>query len=285
MAKSFLQRLHAKEYGGSWKNPLFADPKVRERSSERLRYTLYSLLVGVSFFSCLSLLFWFGTQEKFAITNIRVEGMRSIPDKKLAGDVLATLFECKKLLAPCFYTWNLPHNDVLATLQSVYTLEQAGSTVQDNELLIQIREAVTLIPLRIDAAVWFASQAGVLQKEATSEEISAGILIPPEAYSEIDVSAAVDAVPAVHMEVLSPEVFANIALYRKIFTEQGIAIASFVLTEDAGKVIANTTQGFAVFFTPWENASVQVRRLTDVLQEVTPQSYVDIRFGERIYVK
>lgn len=285
MGKPFLQRLHAKGYADSWRNPLFSDPKVRERSLERLRYFLYSLLVIASGAACLSLLFWFGVQDKFAVTSVRVEGMRSISDKKLAQDVLRDLSECTAWFSPCLYAWNVPQEDVLKGLQHTYALEQITGTLQNQEFFIQVREAVTLIPLRIGSSVWFASQTGVLQMEATQEDIAAGILIPPDVYSEIDVSEAFNEAPGVGMQVLSPEVFESITAYKKAFTGQGIAIASFTLTKDAGKIIANTAQGFSIFFTPWEDASVQVRRLGDVLQEATPQSYVDIRFGERIYVK
>ena len=285
MAKPFLQRLRAKEYAGSWKNPLFADPKVRERTSERLRYVLYTLLVLVSFAACVSLLFWFGVQDRFAISEVRASGMRSVSNQVLARDALYELTACRHLFAPCLYTWNVGKGGVVAVLSGAYTLEQIATSVEEHALVLQVREAVTLIPLRINSAVWFATQSGVLQMEATADDIAAGVLIPPEAYSEIDVSATVKEAPVVGMEVLSAERFAQIAAYRKEFTSHGIAITSFTVTEDAGKVIATTGQGFAVFFTPWEDAEVQVGRMSDVLKEATPQSYVDIRFGERIYVK
>ena len=87
------------------------------------------------------------------------------------------------------------------------------------------------------------------------------------------------------MQVVDAEVFRSIAAYKKAFVAQGIPVTSFALTHDAGKVIAYTQGGFAVYFTPWEDADTQVRRLMNVLAQATPQSYADIRFGERIYVK
>lgn len=285
MGKPFLHRLHAKEYAGSWKNPFFADPQARERSRERLRYGLYTVLVGVSMSTCLSLLFWFGTQEKFAITRIRVEGMRSIPNEKIAQEALHLLADCEAWFSPCLYTWNSAQEETLSTLKNKYALEEAGGTVLEQELVIRVREAVVFIPLRIGPQLWFASQGGVLQKEATPEDIAAGILIPPEVYSEIDVSEAVHETPAPGLQVRTPEVFSDIAGYKEAFTEWGMVITSFQVTKDVGKVIAHTKQGFAVFFTPWEDARVQVKRLAEVLKETTPEHYADIRFQERIYIK
>jgi hypothetical protein len=89
--KPFLQRLRAKEYAGSWKNPLFEDPKMRERSYERSRFVLYGLLTIASLSACTSLLFWLGTQERFALGDIRVEGMRSIQNTPCLPTIFCSL--------------------------------------------------------------------------------------------------------------------------------------------------------------------------------------------------
>lgn len=284
MGKPFLQRLHAKMYAASWKNPLFVDPKVKERSSERARYVAYSLLVIVSCIAFFSGLFWLGTQQRFVINDVQVEGMRSLPNKKIALHVLQTSLECEYLFAPCLYNWNISRADIPDVLYGVYSLEQVTVSTNEHLLLVQLREAVTVIPVRIGSQVWFATQSGVLQSPATADDITAGIVIPADAYTEIDVSAVVEE-GTMGMQILDAEVFRSIASYKKAFSAQGISITSFVLTDDAGKVIAYTQAGFAVYFTPWEDADTQVRRLTHVLAQATPQSYADIRFGERIYVK
>lgn len=284
MSKPFLQRLHAKVYAASWKNPLFADPKVKERSSERLRYVAYSLLVIVSCIAFFSGLFWFGTQQRFVINDVQVEGMRSIPNKKIALHVLQTSLACEHLFVPCVYGWNISRADIPDVLYGAYSLEQVTVSTNEHLLLVQLREAVTMIPVRIGTQVWFATPSGVLQSSATADDIAAGIVIPADAYTEIDASAVVEE-GAVGMQVVDAEVFHAIAAYKKAFVAQGIPVASFALTDDAGKVIAYTQGGFAVYFTPWEDADTQVRRLINVLAQATPQSYADIRFGERIYVK
>lgn len=284
MGKPFLQRLHAKMYAASWKNPLFVDPKVKERSSERVRYVAYSLLVIVSCIAFFSGLFWLGTQQRFVIYDVQVDGMRSIPNKKIALHVLQTSLECEYLFAPCLYNWNIARADIPDMLHGVYSLEQVTVSTNEHLLIVQLREAVTMIPVRIGSQVWFATQLGVLQSLATADDIAAGIVIPADAYTEIDVSAVIEE-GVVGMQVIDAETFSFLAAYKKAFLAQGLPITSLVLTDDAGKVIAYTQTGFAVYFTPWEDADIQVRRLTNVLAQATPQSYIDIRFGERIYVK
>jgi hypothetical protein len=284
MSKPFLHRLHAKVYAASWKNPLFVDPKVKERSSERLRYGIYSLLLIVSCITFFSGLFWFGTQPRFVINNVQVEGMRSIPNEKIALHVLQTALACEHFFVPCLYGWNISHANISDVLHGTYSLEQVTISTDEHLLLAQLHEAVTMIPVRIGTQVWFATHSGILQSPATADDIAAGIVIPADTYTEIDASAVVEE-GAVGMQIVSAEVFHAIAAYKKIFVTQGISLVSFELTNDAGKVIAYTKDGFAVYFTPWEDADVQIRRLISVLAQATPQSYVDIRFGKRIYVK
>lgn len=284
MGKSFLQRLHAKVYAASWGNPLFADPKVKERSLTRTRYVAYSLLVLVSTITFFSALFWFGTQDRFALVEVRTEGMRSIPNETLSLRALHKARTCTHLFAPCLYRWNIGRAEIVEMLQSSYELEYVSLLAQDHLITLQLREAVTMIPLRIGSQVWFATQTGVLKTEATAEDIAAGIIIPADVYQEIDVSVVVEQ-GSPEMQVLSAQMFQQILAYKRAFFERGIPIASFSLTDDAGKVMAHTQMGFAIFFTPWEDAERQIHRLTGVLSQATPQSYVDIRFGERIYVK
>jgi hypothetical protein len=173
-------------------------------------------------------------------------------------------------------------------LQKNYTLEQVAAAIHDNEYLITVQEAVTMIPLRIGTDVWFASKEGIVQRKATPEDIQEGIIIPSDVYCEIDVSEVLGAESTSVQEgshILSPETFSQIARYQNMFAEKGIMITSLKVTEDSGKSIAYTQEGFAVFFTPWKDAVTQGDRLARVLAEATPQSYVDIRFGERVYVK
>lgn len=284
MGKSFLQRLHAKVYAASWGNPLFADPKVKERSLERTRYVAYSLLVLISIITFFSALFWFGTQDRFALVEVHTEGMRSIPNEVLSLRALQKARTCTHLFAPCLYRWNVERAEIPHMLHSSYELEYVSLSVQEHLLTLQLRESVTMIPLRIGSQVWFATQTGVLKAEVTAEDISAGIIIPADVYQEIDVSAVIEE-GSPDVQVLSAQIFQQILVYKQAFVERGIPITSFSLTDDAGKVIAHTQMGFAIFFTPWEDAERQIHRLTGVLSQTTPQSYIDIRFGERIYVK
>lgn len=272
-------------YAGSWKNPLFTDPKVKERSSERWRYFAYSLLVLVSGFAFFSGSFWFATQSRFLVHNITAEGMRTLPNERVALHALQTALSCEHFFAPCLYTWNVDRAHMISALGAVYHLESIAYTVNDHQLHLVLHEAVTLIPVRIGSDVWFATQTGVLQQKATPEDISAGILIPSDAYQEIDASAVVQGEGSEGMQVLTPDVFAQLAAYKKAFSDNHLTVTSFAFTSDAGKMVANTQNGFAVFFTPWDDAQVQMHRLVAVLAEATPQSYADIRFGERIYIK
>jgi hypothetical protein len=287
MGKSFLQRLHAKEYAASWKNPLFSDPKIKERSYERTGFALYSLLLIVTIFACISLVFWAATQDRFLITEITVEGMRSVPNEKIAQQTWITLRTCKKFGVPCLFFWNESPKKITATLQKTYALDQILVNRKEHVLSMSVTESVTLIPLKIKNDIWFATQDGMLQSLATQEEITKGVLIPPEAYSEINVTAALslDTEISEGIQILTPELFSQIAQYRKAFVEKGMAITSFEVTTDPGKIIAHVQDSFTVYFTPWQDPETQVRRLHDVLKEATPQFYADIRFGERIYVK
>lgn len=287
MGKSFLQRLHAKEYAASWKNPLFSDPKVRDRAHERTRLVMYSALMGTALVACGALAFWFATQDRFFLNDIVVTGMRSVPNEKLALMAWHEVRQCTRFGAPCMFTWNESAADVAKQLSGAYTLEQIEVMPNEHALTITVKEAVTLIPVKIGNDIWFATQGGVLQTKATPEDIAAGILIPPDAYHEIDVTQALlkDQAIEAGAQILTPETFAAIATYQKTFAANGIAITSYACTSDAGKVIAHTSQGYLVYITPWQDAETQVRRMLEVLKEASPQAYIDIRFGERIYVK
>lgn len=287
MGKSFLQRLHAKGYAASWKNPLFSDPKIKERSYERTGFVLYSLLVIVAVSTCISLAYWVATQNRFLITEITVEGMRSVPNEKIAQQTWMNLYTCRKFGAPCLFYWNASPEEITTPLQKTYTLDQILVKREEHTLGINIAESVTLIPLKIRDEIWFATQDGTIQSLATQEEIAKGVLIPPASYTEINITAALSLDTKIFegAQVLTPELFAQIAQYRKAFGEKGMAITSFEMTTDPGKIIAHAQNGFAIYFTPWQDPEIQVRRLQDVLKEAVPQSYADIRFGERIYVK
>lgn len=284
MRQSFLQRLHARVYAGSWKNPLFADPKVKERALGRTHYFAYTALVIMSCIAACSGAFWFATQPRFALYEFRVEGMRTRPSGVLAQEAIVEALACRHFFVPCVYSWNIARAKIESDLMKEYPLEDVHITITDHLFLGVVREAVTVLPLRIGNDVWFASQTGILQSIASPEDIAAGIIIPPDAYVEIDASAVVKD-PQAGMQVLTPETFSEIAHYRTTLTDHALGVTSFVLTSDVGKIRARTQAGFEIFFTPWEDAQIQVGRLVHVLAEATPNEYADIRFGERIYIK
>ncbi len=284
MSKPFLHRLHARVYAASWKNPLFTDPQAKQRSSGRMRYLGYTLLVLLSCVTCCALLFWFGTQERFAITDVHVEGMRSVPQEKIAGEVLQALGACQRFFVPCLYTWNINEDDLTHLLTSSHHLDRVAFTFEEHVLKVDVVEAVTMIPVRIGSQVWFATQAGVLQSAATPEDIARGVLIPHEVYQEIDVSdLGVEGVAG--LQIADPHAFQVIESYKRAFNTSVIPITSFAITKDAGKMVAYTQAGYSIFFSPWEDANTQVARLAAVLAQTVPVSYADIRFGERVYVK
>lgn len=284
MSRQFLHRLHAKVYADSWKNPLFADPKVKERSSDRLQLSLYTLLTLASLGALCSLLFWFATQSRFAITTIEVSGMRSLPNEAVALSAWEASLSCRHLFVPCLYVWNSSHIPFFEMLSSKYPLQELQSTVQEQTRLFTVYEAVVMIPLRIHDQVWFATPQGVLQYEASQDDINAGVIIPADVYTEIDISALFDQGEA-GLHIADEDFFSSLMAYKKAFLAQGISISTLALTDDPGKVVAQTQDGFVIYFTPWEDASRQTERLVSVLAQQTPNEYADIRFGERIYIK
>lgn len=284
MSRQFLHRLQARVYAGSWKNPLFADPKVKERSSNRLQFLLYALLTGASVSAICAVLFWFATQPRFSITTIEVVGMRSIPNTAVALSAWEATLACDYFFVPCFYSWNSAHASLEETLHLRYPISHLQASTADHILTLHVEEAVVMIPLRIEQQVWFATQQGVLQYEASEEDIHAGMIIPPEAYTEIDISALVQS-GDYGQQIADSELFISLANYKKELLAQGIPIVSFLLTNDPGKVIAQTQAGFAIYFTPWEDARKQAQRLASVLVQQVPNEYADIRFGERVYIK
>ncbi len=281
---SFLQKIHAKMYAGSWKNPFFSDPKVKERAYERSRIAWYMALTGVSACALASLAFWYATQPRFAIHAINAEGMRSLPNAVLARTAYEEIKKCRAFGLPCWYTWNYEKAEIENQLKEKFPLEKSTLHIEGRNMFITVSESVTTIPLRIGSEVWFATQTGTLLKIATEEERNAGVLIPRDVYTEIDVTKAIDK-GEVGAQVASADVFNTLNAYKEVFKEKGIIIDHLVLTRDAGKIIAVTKEGYSIFFSPFEAPREQGERAAKVLAERTPGSYIDIRFGDRVFVK
>lgn len=86
--------------------------------------------------------------------------------------------------------------------------------------------------------------------------------------------------------LLSSDLISGVINFYTQISAQGIAQVKYlVLDNPMAGIIAKTNKRWDVYFEPTENISSQLKNLKIILKEANPSSYIDLRYGERVYWK
>ena len=266
-----------------WKNPFFKhEDKKPQTVSGKYLVRAVAAMMGVV--TLASGAYFILTMPAFAFSKMYIEGQRTLSPQRVEIATWHHLAEQKSL-----YRWKLDAEALRAHLLSTLPLVSAQVATHDNEIRLVLEEQIQFIAVRHRDALWLMTKDGIASRQTTREEIHDTNLIPDDQYYEIVLDAGADA-PIAGSSILNSGYLSSLETYKTILNGLQIAhILGIQLTDDAGKVLLVTDLPYAIIFNPYKDAQTQINRMREVLRgatgEAAPTSYVDIRFGERVYVR
>lgn len=85
--------------------------------------------------------------------------------------------------------------------------------------------------------------------------------------------------------VLSEQFISSVISWYKGLSGQGIETKYFILENMNSGVTIDTTDSWNILFKPENSADLQINNLKNLLKNIHPVNYVDLRFGDRVYWK
>ncbi len=287
MSSSLIQKLNAKLYAvKGWKNPFFQAP------SPEKTHTGIPWFVGGGFFvfiALVSLIFWIAVRPTHLLTDIKIEGTRMLPSQRFALSIHTFLQEEKWLGIPRLFSWRINTTALEQMLITTYPLEHASCVLDKHMLTCAVEEKVQFIPLKVSNQIFLLDKNGVVIRETTQDELTAGKIIPSEKLFFLVAEEGTNA-PSVGTPFLKASYLQSLEQYGILLHQYAnLTLSQFALTTDAARVIVQTDKPYTIIINPFLNAATQVARYQKVMHELPidqqPTTYIDIRFHERIYVR
>ncbi|MEK7665557.1 MAG: hypothetical protein AAB337_01610 [Patescibacteria group bacterium] len=274
-------------------NPFF------QRPVNKASWHLRLLLIG-GFLFFFGLVYLFAFAPFWMVNTIEVDGlqyMSSTPIKELAQKQLDS---SRLLIFVQQHPWFFDHDEFKKTLNSQYSFESLETTIEKRALKINVIERVSQVIWFSNEQTLFVDLTGTAIRELTDEESIALSVSGPIVEGPFPLEDRLRGLPRIvdqENEPLSPgqQVLVSGGV-EKVLEMNQILIANN-LTPDhfaverptAAWARAELREGFAVLFDLTSSIPDQMTNLQAVLaQEVKNRAtleYVDIRFGNHVYVQ
>lgn len=272
-------------------NPLFPEPKKAKWRSWAIRIAGAVLLGGG-----LSLLYYFATLPRFYITTVSVNGLVAVDEAQFIADANKELHKPALLFFDHAHILFFKADDLQKSLEDTYPLtinevKRNGQTVE-----ITVTEDLTMLAFYIGNTVYLGSLEGTIIREMTTDErqlVLSGVDDPtnPIPYSRLPhvYLNAVSADLQLNTEILDPNVTKNIVDLQDRLRILGLTMdnISFMNGDASWGTLKTKEKPYLIMLDLTQSLDEQLTMLKTTLEnnESDITSYIDIRFGNHVYIK
>jgi hypothetical protein len=293
--RDFFRRFLAKdreEQGRS--NPLFP---VQKKPLWKKLLPVGGVLI-ILFFVCYGL-HYFATQEKFYIRNVAFTGIYSLSQTEVESTTNTFLDSHAFLFFPKRHIWFFHSDKLKAVLENAFPLDVETVERTEQSLAITVTEDIVMVALHTGERWYLLSLDGHIVRPLTPEEIP--LLAAPAADGTAP-TIPFDRLPKIELKTTSSSLENNAAVLPKerltalltINTKlhaMGLTPKTFSFRNDdeTWTTLTINEKNYSIYLDLAKDLDEQIFMLKTVMDKYTGKdenvSYIDVRFGNHVYVK
>lgn len=257
---------------GSYRNPYFEGGKP----SWKRRLFIMALVLG-----CMILLGFLVFTPLLRIQTYGIEGIEFIPAGQIEEVAKTHLAGRRFGVFPKDHLLVFSEKELTQMLFETFQLDRLSVERRGRELLVRVTEKISRLVWETSGAAYVVDERGV-------------VLGPLDASMENHQLTTIHSLRnetlSIGESVLDAQTMGSILNLLFLLRKEPLQVTTLEIdSSDARFLRVNMEEGYAVYFDPSAPVDEQLRRLIDVLkgESVDPARYesIDVRFGERVYIK
>lgn len=270
--RDHFKRMQQKQYQrGAYKNPYFATKKKFSVKG------VFIIIAGFVFIIIICIFFLIS--PTFRINEVKLNGVQMDMRTSIERSVREYLNERFLFVFSNTNRFVFSERKFRVFLEQSFAFEQLQIDVTKNTLSLQIKERTSQFVWKTKNKMYLIDSQGIIlnQNEVANQNL-------PLFVDKNDIPITVG------KQILSPDEIKNIFLFLEQLGKQGIAFKETLIDQLVGKWVGVVTQqGFTILFDPSANVLDQALRLQSALKDSTKDfahlQYIDLRFGDHVYIK
>ncbi len=289
--RDFFKRTQRKRYvRGDYQNPYFQD---KQQISWKHLFAIGAGVVGVIVITVLFL-----SHPRFVIRSVAVKGIVHIDENEFESIIREYLGSRKVLFFKKTNRFIFTPDPLQELLEESFAFENILVNQKGTEIVINLKERTSHLIWKTYNTFYLVDLNGVVSRELTNEELN--LLkedIEDKALTTLPFIRSLPVIVdrnnieiTIGSEVLTPVEIENAFRFHKHLSAQNISFISTEIDRLAGKWSGVVTkEGYRILFDLSADIDEQAERLETILKEREEdkviEEYVDLRFGDHVYIK
>lgn len=270
--RDHFKRIQQKQYQHRvYKNPYFAAKK---------NFPMKRVLITIagSVFIIIICIF-FLTSAKFRINEVKINGVQMDTRASIERSVREYLNAGFLFVFSNTNRFVFSERKFRVFLERSFTFEKLKINFTKNTLSLEIKERTSQFVWKTKNKMYLIDSQGTVLNQDDVDNQNLPLFVDK---NNIPIT--------IGKQILSPDEIKNIFLFHEQLGKQEIAFKETLVDQLVGKWVGVVTQqGFTILFDPSTNVLDQALRLQSALKDSTKDfthlQYVDLRFGDHVYIK
>ncbi len=260
-------------------NPFFRKPK----KTKNKRFLACLLVLGILFI--IFAVWFFAAAPVWRINNIKVEGLTRIPDTDIKNKIWEQAKKSRYLVFKQENIFLFDKNDIQETILSAYNLASLQIVKKfPKTILVRVGERPYSFIFQQGNELYYASSEGyIIRESAVSEDNKARYLI----LENKNAGSLIDEKNKINISTGYLNFIFELA--NSLTVHQELSVERFIIDQEFNTIKVKFKDGPLVYFDTKVEAKAQVDRLVLVKKEkikdnFNKTSYIDLRYGDRIFI-